>query len=66
MSNQVHPFQQWLDDNGVVDVRFYPANPSESSANQLLDDAMKAVTAFEQGKTVPYEYSGETNSLESH
>lgn len=49
-----HPFQQWLDDRGAVDVRFYPAYTSDGSATKLLDDAMKAVKAYEAGNYVPY------------
>jgi len=48
-------FQQWLEDKGAVDVRFFPSNPSESTATELLDSAYKAVKAYESGNCVPYE-----------
>jgi hypothetical protein len=53
--NSQHPFQQWLEQNGAVDVRFYPANPSDGTVTKLLDDAMKAVSAYERGDYVAYE-----------
>lgn len=49
-----HPFQEWLDKNGAVDVRFYPRNRTESTAKQILDDAFKAVQAMERGESVEY------------
>lgn len=50
-----HPFQSWLEDKGVLDVRFYPLNPSESTATSLLDSAHNAVRAYEENNYVPYE-----------
>lgn len=55
METQKHPFQQWLEDEGVSDVRFFPANPSTSAPTELLDEAYRAVVSFKAGKTVPYE-----------
>lgn len=50
-----HPFQQWLDDQGVEDVRFYPQNPDESSTTELLNSALNAVQRYQQGDRVAYE-----------
>ena len=55
METKRHPFQDWLETEGVCDVRFFPANPSRSSPTELLDEAYRAVVAFKAGKTVPYE-----------
>jgi len=52
---QQHPFQQWMEEKGVCDVRFYPENRSSSAPTELLDEAYRAVMAYESGKTVPYE-----------
>ena len=49
-----HPFQQWIDDNNIVDVRFYPGNPDATSALKLMDDAHAAVCAYEKGESKPY------------
>jgi len=50
-----HPFQKWVEDKGVVDVRFYPSNPSASMAKDLLDSAYEAVREYEAGNSVPFE-----------
>lgn len=42
--------QQWADDNGVKGIRFYPTNPSESSAKEIVKDAFSAIQAFETGE----------------
>jgi len=42
--------QKWADDNGVKGIRFYPTNPSESSANEIVKDAFSAIQAFENGE----------------
>ena len=42
-------------DRAFRDVRFFPANPSASSATDLLNEAYRAVKAYERGKTVPFE-----------
>lgn len=55
MNAQAHPFQNWMQDGQFCDVRFFPSNPSVSSATDLLDEAYRAVKAYEHGKTVPYE-----------
>lgn len=55
METQTHPFQQWLEDAGVSDVRYFPANPSTSAPTELLDEAYRAVVAYKAGRTVPYE-----------
>ena len=60
MSIYRHSFQDWLDVNGVNDVRFYPQNPTRSTPLELMDEALRAVKAFEAGKTVPYEDRVET------
>lgn len=51
---EVHPFQKWVDDNGVIDIVFCPVNPSESTAMSLLDSAHKAVLTYEAGRSIPY------------
>ncbi len=48
-------FQEWINENEIVDVRFYPKNPTESAASQILDDAMKAIQSYELGNFVNYE-----------
>jgi hypothetical protein len=55
MKSQKHPFQQWMEEEGVCDVRFFPANRSSSTPTELLDEAYRAVIAYKRGKTVPYE-----------
>lgn len=53
-AQDMHPFQSWIEENGVRDIRFFPANVSVSTPTELLDEAMEAVRAYENGKTVPY------------
>lgn len=55
MDSTKHPFQKWIEDSGVIDVRFYPNNPNTSSASDLLDSAFEAITRYEAGHFVPYE-----------
>ena len=54
MPTETHPFQKWINDNKVKDVRFYPQNPSATSPSKLMDDAYAAVIAHEEGNSVPY------------
>jgi hypothetical protein len=44
-------FQQWVDDNNVVDVQFYPKNISATSATEIVDDANEMINAYIEGKT---------------
>lgn len=54
------PIQKWIEDNNIVDIRFYPKNPDQASVSDLLDSAHSAVTAFQEGKGTPY-----SDSIES-
>lgn len=55
MTSNKHPFQKWIDENGINDVRFFPQNPSRSTPTELMNEAMSAVNDYEEGRTVPYE-----------
>lgn len=63
---QKHPFQVWIEENDVCDVRFFPANNVTSTPSELLDEAMRAISAYEEGKTVPYSDNVEEHELEHH
>jgi hypothetical protein len=47
--------QSWADENGVKGIRFYPSNPSESSAEGILNSALNAIKAFESGRSTNFE-----------
>jgi hypothetical protein len=49
--------QCWADDNGVKGIRFYPSNPSESSAEGIVSSALNAINAFESGRSTNFEDS---------
>lgn len=46
--------ESWIKEKNVVDIRFYPKNPSTSSVEDLLNSAHSAIQARKQGETMPY------------
>lgn len=52
--------EQTLDENEIIDIRFYPKNTDQSAVSDLLDSAHKAITAYKAGKGKPY-----TDSVEA-
>jgi hypothetical protein len=48
---------EWAKDNGVTGIRFYPSNPSQASATEILDGAAKAVQAIDAGRVSEYKDS---------
>ena len=54
--------QSWADENGVKGIRFYPSNPSESSAEGILNSAVNAISAFESGRSTNFEDCIKLNS----
>ena len=45
---------EWAKENGVTGIRFYPFNPSQTSATEILDGAAKAVQAIDAGRVTEY------------
>lgn len=67
MSNlKEHSFQEWMNENGYTDVRFYPSNPSKFTTIDMLDGAYAAVVAHDKGQSVPFEDAVETFITEKH
>jgi len=54
--------QSWADDNGVKGINVYPSNPSESSAEAILNSAANAIKAFESGRSTHFEDCVKLNS----
>lgn len=54
MATNIHPFQNWVNENKVKDVIFYPTNPAESSASSILDDAYSAIHSYENNECISY------------
>jgi hypothetical protein len=46
--------QNWVDKNNVIDIQFLPKNPSATSATEIINDANKIITAYENNKSFDY------------
>lgn len=46
--------EAWIKEKKVVDIRFYPKNPSVSSVEDLLESAHSAIEARQRGDAMPY------------
>lgn len=47
--------QEWAKENGVTCVRFYPSNPSSSSADAILTAAHETIMNLQNGRAVAFE-----------
>lgn len=46
--------QEWINANNVIDIQFFPKNPSAASATEIIKDANKMISAYINDKCSNY------------